>query len=116
MSGATASVILYSPFTAVQTGLVSRLLHEHASSVTETRKGRHWEFTDGASCASLTVFETRDRPDCHESLLKAGLTDDDAPEIILIAYPLRADRDACEKLAAVVAELLDGLNLGTAGV
>ncbi|TWU50755.1 hypothetical protein Poly51_40480 [Rubripirellula tenax] len=112
MSGAIASVILRSPFTVAQTGLVSQLLHDRASDVTETRKGRHWDFTDGRSRATLTVFETHGRPDCHDDLLDAGLTTDDAPEIVVIAYPSKTDRDACGRLAVLVADLLDGLNRG----
>ena len=112
MSGAIASVILRSPFTVAQTGLVSQLLHDHTSDVTETRKGRHWDFTDSGSRASLTVFETQDRLDCHDDLLDAGLTTDDASEIVVIAYPSKTDRDACERLAVLVAHLLAGLNRG----
>ena len=112
MSGAIASVILSSPFTVAQTGLVSQLLRDHTSDVTETRKGRHWDFTDSGSRASLTVFETHDRPDCHDDLLDAGLTTDDAPEIVVIAYPSKTDRDACERLAVLVSNLLAGLNRG----
>ena len=112
MSGAIASVILRSPFTVVQTGLVSRLLNDHAFDVTATRKGRHWDFKDGESHATLTVFETRDHPDFHDDLLNAGLTTDDAPEIVLIAYPSETDRDACGRLAALVSDLLAGFNRG----
>lgn len=105
-------MILRSPFTAVETGLVSQLLRNHAIDVTETREGRHWDFTDSQSRASLTIFETKDRPDFHDELLDAGLTTNDAPEIVVISYPSKRDRDACAKMAALVAELLAGLNRG----
>lgn len=112
MSGAIATVILREPFTASHTGSVSRLLRDIATDVVETRKGRHWEFTDAGSRASLTVFQTCDRADFHDDLLDAGLATDDAPEIVVIDYPLKRDRESCERLAPLVADLLVGLNRG----
>ena len=114
MSGSTATVILRSPFTLAHTGLVAQLLREHTSKVSETRKGRHWDFTDGNSRASLTVFETDGRAEFEEDLLDAGLLPDNAPEIVVIAYPLKADRDSCGRLAELVAKQLSGLSLGVA--
>ena len=112
MSGATASVILRSPFTAGDTGLVSQLLRDHTTEVAETRKGRHWDFTDSGSRASLTVFETSGRADFHADLVGAGLSEDDAPEIVVITYPSKHDRGSCARLADLVAQLLAGLNRG----
>ncbi|MEM7456340.1 MAG: hypothetical protein AAF456_18485 [Planctomycetota bacterium] len=112
MSGAIASVILRSPFTVAQSGLVLQLLSDQTSDVAETRKGRHWDFTDGGSRASLTVLETHDRPEYHDDLMDAGLTTDDAPEIVVIAYPSKTDRNACRRLAVLVADLLAGLDRG----
>ena len=112
MSGAIASVILRSPFSTADTGLVSQLLRDHTTEVAETRKGRHWAFTDSGSRASLTVFETSGRADFHDDLVDAGLSADDAPEIVVIAYPSKHDRDSCARLADLVAQLLAGLNRG----
>ena len=112
MSGAIASVILRSPFTAADTVLVAQLLRDRTTDVADTRKGRHWDFTDSGSRASLTVFETSGRRDFHDDLMDAGLTPADAPEIVVIAYPSKLDRDSCARLAALVAELLTGLNRG----
>ena len=77
-----------------------------------TRKGRHWGFTDGESRATLTVFETRERQDFYDDLMDAGLTPDDDPEIVSIAFPSKADRDACVRLAGLFPDLLAGLNRG----
>ena len=82
MSGATASVILRSPFTAGDTGLVSQLLRDHTTEVAETRKGRHWDFIDSGSRASLTVFETSGRADFHADLVGAGLSRMTRPRLL----------------------------------
>jgi len=104
MSGTTASVILHTPFTVADTGLVSQLLRGNATDVTETRKGRHWEFTESGSRASLAIFETAGRVEVEADLLDAGLLANDVPEIVVITYPSKHDRARCSRIAALVAQ------------
>ena len=112
MSSATAIVSLRSPFSLADGGLVDQILRELMTDVSDSRKGRHWEFTDGQSRGSLTVFETEDRDEFEGDLLDARLLPDDAPEIVVIAYPLKTNRDSCGRLAEIVAKKLSGVYRG----
>ena len=112
MSGAIAGVILRSPFTVADTGLMLQLLRDHTTDVAETRNGRHWDFTDSGSRASLAVVDTSCRAELHSQLADAGFSTDEAPEIVMIAYPSKHDRDACARLADHVAKRFTGINRG----
>jgi len=118
MSGVTASVLLRSPFTPADTGRVTQLLRAIASDVSETRKGRHWDFTASNAAASLTVFATtKHASEFEDDLLANDLLFDDAPDAFVLAFPTsrECDRDLCGLLAAKLAETFGGINCGFGG-
>ena len=115
MSGLTATVLLRSSFTPADTGRVTDILRTHSDRVTETRKGRHWDFVVHNAAASLSVLSTFEHSyDFEEDLLANDLLFDDAPEAFLLCFCLRrdCDRDTCSKLAVQLAESFGGINCG----
>jgi hypothetical protein len=101
-------------FSVEDTGLVSQLLRNYAAEVSETRKGRYWEFTDSGSLASLTVLKTADNAEFEDELLNAGYLPEDVPEALVIAYPSKDNRDACIQLAQLMVTELSGITLKNA--
>ncbi|MEL6110101.1 MAG: hypothetical protein AAFU85_29155 [Planctomycetota bacterium] len=111
MSGASAHFLLPRPFPLADSVSVFLLLKTHCTEVAETRRGRHWDFTDGRPRGSLDVYETSDRDDLHEELREAGRTEEDAPEMLVILHPMKSDRDSCARLAAILSKRLSGFAL-----
>ncbi|MBC8350474.1 MAG: hypothetical protein H8E66_00710 [Planctomycetes bacterium] len=115
MSGITASILLRSAFTVADTGRVTRILRDLADDVTETRKGRHWEFTVDNAHASLSVLSTSDYDfDFEDDLLANSLLFEQAPEAFLLSFGSSrdSDREACSLLVARLIESFGGIHCG----
>jgi len=115
MSGLTASVLLRSAFTEVDSGRVTQLLRALTDNVIETRKGRYWDFTVKNAVASLSVLSTLERDyDFEDQLLAHDLLFDDAPDAFVLSFGTRrdCDRTNCEKIAAELTDLFKGINCG----
>lgn len=115
MSGLIATVLLRSLFTPADTGRVTDILRNITDDVTETRKGRHWDFVVQNAAASLSVLSTSEHVyDFEDDLLANDLLFDNAPEAFLLCFGTRrdCDRDTCSKLAAQFAESFGGINCG----
>lgn len=115
MSGLTASVLLRSAFTAVDSGRVTQLLRSLTEGVSETRKGRHWQFTVNNAVATLSVLSTWEHEyDFEDQLLAHDLLFDDASEALLLSFGTSrdCDRAACSGIAAELADLFKGVNCG----
>lgn len=115
MSGHTASVLLRSAFTAVDSGLVTQFLRGLTDDVFETRKGRYWEFTVENAAASISVLSTLEHDfDFEDQLLAHDLLFDDAPDAFVLSFGTRRDCDRanCEKIAAELTDLFKGINCG----
>lgn len=115
MSGISASVLLRSAFTAVDTGSVTDFLKQHGDDVTETRKGRHWTFVANNAVASLSVLHTATHEyDFEDDLIRNGLDYDDAPEAFVLTFPTRreCDREKCALLVRDLAETFGGIACG----
>jgi hypothetical protein len=112
MSGITKFVLLRSAFAPADSGRVTDLLRQHADDVTETRKGRHWNFVIGDAVVSLSVLNTaRHKYDFEDDLLENDLDFDDAPEAFLLSFPTRreCDHEKCIVLSRRLAELFGGI-------
>lgn len=115
MSGLIASVLLRSAFTAVDSSRVTQLLRSLTEDVVESRKGRYWQFTVKNAVASLSVFSTsKHEHDFEDQLLAHDLMFDDAPDAFVLSFGTRRDCDRvnCAKIAAELADLLEGINCG----
>ena len=118
MSRVTASVLLRSAFTPSDSGRVTQLLRAIATDVSDTRKGRHWDFTASNIVASLSVLSTSEHAhDFEDDLLANDLLFDDAPDALLICFPTsrECDRELCAELAAKLADSFGGVNCGFGG-
>ncbi len=105
MSGMTASVLLRSRFTEADSGIVTAMLRKLVDGVTETRKGRHWEFSICGAIASLSVVDTKDRSfDFEDELIRNNLLFDEAPDAMLLSIGTRRDCD--RELFTIIAERL----------
>jgi hypothetical protein len=115
MSGVTASVLLRSAFTPSDSGRVTQLLRAIATDVSDTRKGRHWDFTASNAIASLSVLSTFEHAhDFEDDLLAHDLLFEDAPEAFLLSFATgrECDRALCAELAAKLADSFRGINCG----
>lgn len=115
MSGLSASVLLRSVFTAVDSNRATRLLRSLTENVVESRKGRYWEFTVDNAAASLSVLSTLEHDyDFEDQLLAHDLLFDDAPDAFVLSFGTRRDCDRanCEKIAAELTDLFKGINCG----
>jgi hypothetical protein len=115
MSGLTASVLLRSAFTAVDSSRVTQLLRDLTEHVVETRKGRHWQFTVKNAVASLSVLSTLEHDyDFEDQLLAHDLLFDDAPDAFVLSFGTRrdCDRAVCSRIAAELADLFEGIDCG----
>lgn len=118
MSGMTGCVLLRSVFSAAQSGLATSILREVAESVTDSRKGRHWECGVDGSIVWVSVLSTEQHDyDYEELLLQHNLLFEDAPEAFLIACGVRDPgvRQWCLDLAARLADEFDGIDCGFDG-
>lgn len=107
MSGLTACVLLRRPFTPADTGRVTQLLRELVDDVSETRHGRHWEFTSQNTAGLLSVLDTSEHADDFEEQLVANdLLFDDAPDAIVLSFGTQrdCDREICATIAARLTE------------
>ena len=117
MSGMIATVLLRSRFTDIDSGMVTEILRRHFDRVTQTRRGRHWEFTVSGASASLSVFDTMERAyDFQDDLLRNGLLFDDAPDALLLCIGTRreCDREAISAFTKMLSSELNGVDCGIA--
>jgi len=115
MSGLVATVLLRKTFLSEDAGRVTDILRTFADDVTETRKGRHWDFVFNNTVASLSVFSTSQRAYDYEDLLLANdLLFEDTPEVIeiYIGTKRECNREMCSKLSEQLSQCFDGINCG----
>ena len=102
MSGVTATILLRAAFTPADTGRVTQLLRAVSPEVSESRKGRHWDFAVTDGTASLSVLSTIDHAaDFEDDLLANDLLFEDAPDAFVLSFPTgrECDQDLCHLLA-----------------